>query len=563
MSFLTVEDVNTVNLNYINEFYKIDTSKISSQEFNNILYDFCIVSHSTNNNEHIFTFEVHNKLWCGYCRVLNAHGSTLDDVTYSNGVITVVSDTDSVKLILYLCSYVDFNFNKTVSEIPNINFLTINKNEMDSYKDIPTINHAGETSVVSILFDSLGVNTVLGGFLLILLKKTDLTYDLSDTTLQVGIVNTIQLNIDGDYLPGGCLVDNDLLDIVIEYEGLKIPAYYDEDLIDYCFDLDLTEKIDDAAINIKIVINENDLVNAGAFEHKLSCNYASAATFADLQSQMVSGAEIIELTDNITFTNNLIIPNDVYIIGNELSIDLSNYNIKTQSNNVKCENINFNNGSSCFIQDENSKLILNNCKFNNAFINDIYKGSVISSNVESTITELKNCVFNNCHHTIYTGGELTVNNCKALFNVWNDSVDNDYSAFATVYDGNVEITNSIFDIDYDTDILCSNEIDIKFSQSLIALGEDTVFNGANSVEIKNSGVLPLFNAPYNNVSHLFAKYYYPQIENCVVSSPVSGSEDKSVCYTFLGDDWVYKNNVQVTRSSWNSENNIRKIIWED
>ena len=563
MSFLTVEDVNTVNLDYVNEFYKLDTSKISSQEFNNILYDFCIVSHSTNNDEHVFTFEVHNKLWCGYCRVLNSHGSTLIDVTYSDGVITAISDTDSVKLILYLCSYVDFHFRSIVFDIPNISFLAINKNEIDSYKEIPIINYTGETSVESILANSLGVNGVLGGFLLVLLKKTDLVYDLTDTILQVGIVNKVQLNVDEDYLPGGNLVDNDLLDIVIEYDDLKIPARYDEDLNDYCFDLDLTEKIDDSAINIRTIINENDLVNAGAFEHKLSCNYASAASFTDLQSQLVSGAEVIELTGNITFTNNLIIPNDVYIIGNSRSINLSKYNIRTQSNNVKCENINFQNGSSCFIQDENSKLILNNCKFSNAFINDIYKGSVVSSNVEDTITELNYCIFNNCHHSIYTGGELTVNNCKALFNIWNDSIDTDYSAFATVYDGNVEISNSIFDIDYDTDILCSNELDIKFSQSLIALGEDTVFNGANSIDIKNSGVLPLFNNPYNNVSHLFAKYYYPQIENCVISSPTTGNEDKSVCYTFLGDDWVYKNNVQVTRDSWNNENTIRKITWED
>ena len=103
MSLLTVEDVNTVNLNHINEFYELDTSKISEQEFNNVLYDFCIVSHEIQGNNHIFTFEIHNDLWRGGYYFTKSDGSYLDvNGNYSNNVLTLITSENSVKLVLYL-----------------------------------------------------------------------------------------------------------------------------------------------------------------------------------------------------------------------------------------------------------------------------------------------------------------------------------------------------------------------------------------------------------------------------------------------------------------------------
>ena len=77
MSFLTVEDVNTVNLNHINEFHEIDTSKISLQEFENVLYDFVICNHTISGAEHTFTFEIHNSLWSRLYHVANANDVVL------------------------------------------------------------------------------------------------------------------------------------------------------------------------------------------------------------------------------------------------------------------------------------------------------------------------------------------------------------------------------------------------------------------------------------------------------------------------------------------------------
>lgn len=395
---------------------------------------------------------------------------------------------------------------------------------------------------------------------LVQIKKTDLEFNLNTSAI-VGIVNHIRLNVDADYLPNGSLVNENLLDIEIKYNDDIISASYDHELNDYCFDLDLTDKIDNKPIALTVQVNEIDLVNPSIYEFTLECNYPSVSSFTELQSKLVANAEIIELTSDIEFNSNLIIPNSVYIIGNGYDINLNKHNIDIQDNSVKCESINFKNGASCFIQKSNSKLILQNCKFYNAVITDNYKGSVVSSNSDEVTTDIINCFFKNCHHTIYTGGDLNVNNSKALYNEWNDKLDIDYSAFLTAYDGNITVTNSTFDIDYETK---SSEITtetIKFAQSLIGLSENCIFNGTNVNVLKDNNTLPFFSNQYNNKSHIWILYYYPVTESLVVSSPTLNNEDKCVCHTILGIDWVFKNNVQVTTPD--KANNIRKIIWEE
>ena len=557
-SLLTLEDYNSVNSSYITDYHEIDTANISLQEFENVLYDFCIISHhDLGEGYHEFIIEVHNDLWKGryYAKRVNA--------SYSGNVLTVVTDSNRLVIYLMLNNYSDFHMAKS-ERYPLENYETLRKNEIGKSKKVKLIDFKNNKQIVEqTMILNVGVNPVETGNILALLKKTDVSFDLSDTVLDVGVVNHVCLNVDEDYLPGGDLVDEDLLDIIVKYENIEIPVVYDSELEDYCFDLDLTEKIDDDPVKLTVQVNEIDLVNSQLIDYELPCQYATAGSFSELKSQLITGTEIIELTNDIRFDSTLIIPQDIYLIGNNYNIYLYNYNINTQNKTVRCDDISFHNGINCFIQKEGSKLILTNCRFENAIISDEFKGSVISSNNTNVNTEVTECTFINCHHTIYTGGELTINKCKALFNAWNDSVDTDYSAFATVYDGSVDIVNSVFDIDYTTDILCSDEKDIKFAQSLIGIGEYTMFNGFASTQITAKDTLPFFSPQYNNKSHIFAKYYYPQIESCVISSPSPGKEDQSVCHTILDSDWVYKNNVQVTRLLSETENTTRNIDWED
>ena len=575
MSFLTVEDVNTVNLNHINEYYELDTSKISEQEFDYVLHDFCIVSHSINGAMHTFSFEIHNELWTGGYYFTTPDGNYLDinASRLNDGTIVFnTEDYDSVILHLYLCSFApSFNFKRLEgifidAENNGIYTLPNNKIRVDKNLTIKTLK-TNKIQTINFSPNSFGIYNAAQFYLLFLLIKTDVLFGI-EHECTVGIINKIRLNVDRDFLPEGSLVSDEMLDINIRYEDKLITTYFDDDLGDYCFDLDLTNKRDNKPVKLEIMVNEINLVNAAVHNVVLDCKYSSASSYEELQRTIISGAEIIELTGDITLNNNLSIPRNLLIYGNNHNIYLSSYNIQIHYNiSAEIDDINFFNGTNCFIQQLNSKLVLKNCRFNNAVISDNYKGSVISADYDGTddsiITELIGCTFLNCHHTIYHGGELTINNCKALFNTINEGLDTDYPAFLTSYDGSVEVTNSIFDIDYNIEELCSNDVDIKFAEALIGLGENTIFNGYSTNQLKYNDILPFFEAPYNHKSHIFVKYYYPQIDACVISSPVIGKEDNCVCHMILGIDWVYKNNVLVSRADWNSENTIRKINWED
>ena len=134
-------------------------------------------------------------------------------------------------------------------------------------------------------------------------------------------------------------------------------------------------------------------------------------------------------------------------------------------------------------------------------------------------------------------------------------------AFLYQTDGTANITESIFDIDYDTDNLCSNHVDIGYAQALIKIGETATINGATITDISKDDSLPFTSNPYRNQSHVFVKYYYPSIESCVYTSPVLGREDINVCYAVSNLNWIFKQNTQVTRAEWETENRIRKINW--
>lgn len=401
-------------------------------------------------------------------------------------------------------------------------------------------------------------------FVLGCVKKTDLIFEINQT-LQVGIINKVYLNVDEDYLPEGSLVGNELLDIYVLYNGVEIQAVYDDNSNDYYFSLDLTSKVDNRPVDIEVIVNEDSLVNPSNLKLSLPCTFATADSFNMLSSQIVAGAEIIQLTDNIIFDSGLLLPHQVYIIGDGFNVDLGSYGFVVNENiSAKFKNINFINGSPCFVQRFGSKLVLDNCSFENASITDEYKGSVIYTLNDTNITtELNDCSILNCHHSIYHAGSLTVNNIKAFYNNYNESVDNDYPAFLTSYDGQVNITNSKFDIDYTTEILCTNQIDIKFAQSLIGIGETTVINGYSRNQLQANNSLHLTETPFNNRCHIYCKYYYPSIEACVITSPAQNYEDRAVCHNIIGEDYVYKNNVQVTRAEWQTENNNRTLTWED
>ena len=106
-SLLTLEDYNSVNTKYVNEYYTLDTSKISEQEFEMVLYDFVKVSHAINGNNHTFTFEIMNNLWTGgyWFNKINGDYINVDADSPNDTTILFTTTESQVILNLYLCSF--------------------------------------------------------------------------------------------------------------------------------------------------------------------------------------------------------------------------------------------------------------------------------------------------------------------------------------------------------------------------------------------------------------------------------------------------------------------------
>lgn len=569
---ITLEDVNSVDMGYINEIYTIITTDLDNGESVSVLYDFINYSHTideTAEKLHTFVFEVRNSLWNGRYAVNKPNDYYLSgestDVSVSGKTITVHTTESALKLMLHLCSF--SSSGGGLNGIPEeTDAIHITKNQIGTYRtfnywdrqhrDTRSVDVELQPGIIHLKNDEYA--SILNWKVLVEVVKTNLVFDLN-SDLTVGKVNHVPLGVDSHYLPTGDLVDGAELDIVINYKNTLITAEYDGTVGDYCFDLDLTDKLDDANVNLAVIVNESDYVNPSSHNVRLSCEYPTVSSFSELTSSIVAGAEAIRLTGDITFNSDLVLSNPLYMICDGYKLQLSGNSIIVNGS-CRIDDAIVTGGSPCFIQGANSKLSLNNCRFENASISDEHKGSVISTlPVENILTELNSCIILNSHHSIWHNGTLTVDKTRALYDNYNSSVDTDYSAFLTMVDGECEITNSVFDIDYSD--LCTDEIDIKFAESLISISPDAILNNVIGSRLaSNNGLNYLFDT---NLSHVYVKYYYPDLETCIITSPLLDYEDKACCHHIIGTDKIFKDNVQITRADAHTENTNRKISWED
>ena len=98
-NFITVEDVNSTLFKYgsVNTLHSIDTSKMGISEYGNVMYDFCICSHSISGNNHTFTFDVKNDIWCGGYYFTDADGEYIDsNATINDKTISFTTTEEAV-----------------------------------------------------------------------------------------------------------------------------------------------------------------------------------------------------------------------------------------------------------------------------------------------------------------------------------------------------------------------------------------------------------------------------------------------------------------------------------
>ena len=535
---MTVEDYNSNN-DFINEFYQLDTSDIDTDEFNNVLYDFCIVSHSISGDTHTFTFEVVNSLWDGGYTVVKKNPPYLVDFTaeYSDGIIFIETDEDSILLFLHLCDYTSFEF-KEQKYIAKYYTGPVGQ----WYVEFAGLDNTTVVTTVPTRLNSTGVHTVTStqyGDVQVLVLGYKETFPVNQNTpafspavLNVGSENKVYFNTthwDGD---------TDYLDAYVVYNGVTTPVLVDNAPVDpyFCcyFIADLSDKLDDNPVDFKLVVNETSKINSSTYDFKLPCSYPVATSFSELKSLINTGFNVIRVDGEITFSSDLIISHDVYLIGDDdVEVDLNSYSILLNECNVRFDNISFSDGNPCLIQTPGSNLTCNNCSFSNCSIRDEYKGSVLSTlDGENIVTSFNTCSILNCPHSIYHCGSLTIHDMR-----WTQdnttNIDTDYSIFLTTYDGNTNITQSKFNytIEYNADL--------KFAISLIGLSEETILNGILGEKLKQNNTIPIL----NNTSNTNVTYIHN--ENTITTEALI--DNKNLCHTIINEDTIYKNNLNIRR----------------
>lgn len=558
---ITVEDVNSCLNRYgvHGSYHEIDTIKIGLNAYEDVKYDFVICGHSISGNNHTFTFKVQNTGWTGKYYLLDSDGCYINsNATYnsSTGVLSYTTTETSVILVLYCNNLATFSVSRLTNKLIDNSALVVDYDSIGESKSIQYVDlETGEISTTNITLAE-GVNTVLSNHVLMVYVRK-ITYELKLTAnLIIGKVNKVSFNGSSDFDA----------DCVASYNDKTVEF----DLCDGEFNMDLTDYESNKSIEVIVHILENEDVLGATFKFKLPVNYISVSNYADLVNQINAGVNILQLTQDITCYSNIYVNHDVLIKGVEHSLDLKEYSFFVANGcNLKLENLDVSNGNPVIVQRNNSKVDLTGCSFTGAGnTRNGNLGSVISCDMDidslsvadDFVTNIADCTFINNHNCILHGGTLNITDSK-YHNTDMDYIDINNPGFLYQVDGAALITNSIFDIDYTSDDYA--EENLMYAQALFMCGEDAIINNASHTELSKDNNVNWCNSPYNNLSHVFCKYYYPQISQIVFTSPEESYEDKSLCYCVSGLDWVFKEHVQVTPEFTNAKNNTRKIMWED
>ena len=568
--FLTVEDVNSILLNYdyVNDYYIVDTSLFEDK--NEGYYDFVRFKKITNG----FKFKINNSLWTGGVYVLNendeyiplnAMNLTGDDYYfYSNGTLTIYStnyDLNNCKLVLYLSSFYE-NFHLQYLQYSITNLMPmIDLNEPDF--EIHSFRYDSDNIDYSIDFNEENESYIVdvdGDYFygcLIQTMKVATVY--LDANLIVGINNTVTVLKDR--------LTADLNNCIVIYDGK-------EHFIDFTipngnkFNIDLTDENTIRTYNIQVKIKNNDRFIDYTYNYQLNSRYYEVNDFNDLKTALNNKIKIINITNNIAFTQNIVISNDTilnfnsnrvvlnrsygFIVNENTTFILKNaeivapYTLITQKNGSKVTIDN------CFIAGSmanNNKSSVIQCDTN---INDIYE-----DNTDFT-TNISNSTISNCYLPVVIHfGTLNIENSKFKCTSRN-TLSKNVPCFIYQVKGDVTITDSVFKIKYPPKSLklCEKSKDIGINHCNFLIGENATINNANYNELQRNNSLPFFNKPFNNKSYVYCEYYYPLIESCVIASPLPNYEDKCCCHALSGIDWVFKNNVQITRKEWGTENTV-------
>jgi len=545
MSFLTLEDVNgTFYSNQGFFWHCIDFGVIGDKDFEDVKIDFCEASRTTSGSYYSYALEIKNDYFAVAFYLLDEDNNLISSYSASGGVSDLIVSTTykNVKILLYM----GLNKYNSLTEMEYVlkdEKLDLTYKELSTSQKVKVIDLSSDEIVDS---DSLTLTTGFNnvtcngndcGFLLVKLAKSDFQFNCTQQ-LTLGKVNTVKLGTLADYKPNGDMIGANTPKITVLYKDTYIPVVWNSSLNDYVFNIDLSDNEIETNIRFNVIIETNDVLNASTTSVTLHCNYEPINNATKLATLFKNGG-VGRLSANITINEDLTLNKDVYIVGNDKTLTMQNHKIIVPTERTfKAENVTFNGGNNTIQQNNQSKVDLKNSDF----INCIGLGSVIDCQVDihslenptDFTTLLTNCNISNCDMAILHGGDLTVDGCTVNGKIGNKN----YPFFLYQTDGNANITNSTFSLTSNT--LISN--DIGFNSCIFICGEGAVINNGNHSEWQNNNLMG-FLTNSNNNSTINITYYYD-----VISDYITLSSSNGYCHNTSNTDYVFKNNITLTRS---------------
>ena len=554
MSFLTLEDINTTQYSYGKiVYYEINTAHISTTEdYTDVKIDFVKATRTTVNNGYQYTFEINNSSWTGgyYVIVQNKYYYQDNPATYSNNKLHQFCSYGSIKLVLLLIPDTDFVFDRIWHRLDGYEYhfdyshYNPNSNKHITDLEIPVYNlRTGQQYDTITELTDWGLNAVSVdtgndvAYLYAFLVRTDFQFNCNQV-LTNGKVNTVQLGVDNDYKPSGAMVGDYAPYITVVYGESVLPVVWNPTLDDYTFDIDLTnrERENDIVLNVRVDVNE--VLNSTEIEIRLHTRFETINDLSKVNTLFTNGG-IGRLGADITLTGDLTVQEDIYLIGNDYTIDLDGNKIIVPSDKTfKASNVNFRNGENTIQQNTGSKVGLTDCTF--GYCTGL--GSVIDCQVDldslenptDFTTTLTRCIIGECETAILHGGDLTITDCKV------DGIISDpsYPYFLYQTDGNATILQTEFTLISDTQI----STDIEFNSCIFICGETAQVNGYSHQELQNNNIQQFLEIQRNS-SVINVTYLYTPI-----SDYITLYSEKGYCHSVSDVDYVFKTNVTPTRS---------------
>lgn len=555
MDFLTVEDVNSVLLEY-DKVNKVDVVDCSDIHLNGeYLLDYVKVSKMGST----WSFEVINSLWTGGYFVTDGDG-TVQSCTVSGGVISV-SMNSAPLLHLYLSSYRDSDDFGVVKLSSLVSFDDVEvdwgENEIaflitdlsgsplpnqsctvsgDGWSVSETSDENGVVSFVEASLEASEVITVTVGSDVFYLFA-DMVQGLASVSITgdvfVGKVNRLTVNRGNPYLEK----------CTITVGKTKYSIDWDSETGNI-----LELEVDDLSpITLTVDIPPTRKIQANTETITLNPVYKKVTNRTELKTELEdpNGARYII----VRFSS---ASNDQYqiSINHPVTLDFNwnsgrtstseNLYIVNENTTIKNMNMPINN-KRLFLQEKNTALTFEDCSFiGNSREHSIGQIVYCDSDYDSLqtdddfVTNFVRCTFTNLNDGIYHEGELNFKDC----NISMDSATSfENKSFITQIKGDCSMENTSFNMSLDN----MSDYSVGENICLLTLGMGATFNGQSYDDLKSDNSL---NMHGNTFRTTINRIKYDDEIDVAVERIANGN---NCCHSLIGYDYIFKNNTRIRR----------------